>query len=86
MLEAHAKRYKSGMLEMGRSDKVVIPMVGLPARGKSYFSKKITRYLHWLGYSCKIFNIGNYRRKFVGTTNCKANFFDNKNTEAVKQR
>ena len=37
-------------------------MVGLPARGKTYISRKICRYLSWLGYKCKVFNIGNYRR------------------------
>lgn len=59
------------MLQIGDQEKIVIPMVGLPARGKSYFSKKITRFLHWLGYSCKIFNVGNYRRQKIG----KINFF-----------
>lgn len=24
-------------------------MVGLPARGKTYISKKLTRYLNWIG-------------------------------------
>jgi hypothetical protein len=33
-------------------------MVGLPARGKSYIAKKIARYVRWLGYKSKIFNLG----------------------------
>lgn len=41
-------------------------MVGLPARGKSYFSKKVNKYLQWLGYSSRIFNIGDYRRRDFG--------------------
>ncbi|KAF8759101.1 Bifunctional 6-phosphofructo-2-kinase fructose-2,6-bisphosphate 2-phosphatase [Rhizoctonia solani] len=35
--------------------KIVVAMVGLPARGKSYLSNKLTRYL-------KVFNVGQLRR------------------------
>ncbi|MEQ2188028.1 6-phosphofructo-2-kinase/fructose-2,6-bisphosphatase 3, partial [Goodea atripinnis] len=31
----------------------VIVMVGLPARGKTYVSKKLTRYLNWIGIPTK---------------------------------
>lgn len=31
----------------------VIVMVGLPARGKTYISKKLTRYLNWIGMPTK---------------------------------
>ena len=31
----------------------VIAMVGLPARGKTYISKKLTRYLNWIGITTK---------------------------------
>lgn len=31
----------------------VIVMVGLPARGKTYMSKKLTRYLNWIGMPTK---------------------------------
>lgn len=41
---------------------MVIGMVGLPARGKTYISRKICRYLNWLGFKSRVFNIGNYRR------------------------
>ncbi|KAG9086777.1 Fructose-2,6-bisphosphatase [Ceratobasidium sp. UAMH 11750] len=37
-------------------------MVGLPARGKSYLSNKLTRYLRWLEYSVEVFNVGQLRR------------------------
>ncbi|EME85784.1 uncharacterized protein MYCFIDRAFT_41044 [Pseudocercospora fijiensis CIRAD86] len=36
--------------------KLVIVMVGLPARGKSYITKKLARYLNWLQHDTKIFN------------------------------
>ena len=37
-------------------------MVGLPARGKSYVTKKIARYLNWLQHDTRIFNVGVRRR------------------------
>uniref|UniRef100_A0A8P4GA60 6-phosphofructo-2-kinase domain-containing protein n=1 Tax=Dicentrarchus labrax TaxID=13489 RepID=A0A8P4GA60_DICLA len=40
----------------------MIVMVGLPARGKTYISKKLTRYLNWIGVTTKVFNVGQYRR------------------------
>ena len=42
--------------------KLVIVMVGLPARGKSYITKKLARYLNWLQHDTKIFNVGEKRR------------------------
>lgn len=43
--------------------KLVIVMVGLPARGKSYITNKLTRYLNWLQHDCRVFNVGNTRRQ-----------------------
>ncbi|KAG9036229.1 Fructose-2,6-bisphosphatase [Tulasnella sp. JGI-2019a] len=43
--------------------KIVLALVGLPARGKSYLSNKLTRYLQWLEYKVKVFNVGQLRRK-----------------------
>ncbi|KAI0303435.1 bifunctional phosphatase [Multifurca ochricompacta] len=42
--------------------KIVLAMVGLPARGKSYLSNKLTRYLKWLEYNVQVFNVGQLRR------------------------
>ncbi|EEH21289.1 hypothetical protein PABG_03520 [Paracoccidioides brasiliensis Pb03] len=42
--------------------KLVIVMVGLPARGKSYITKKLARYLNWMQHDTKIFNVGERRR------------------------
>lgn len=44
------------------ASKLVIIMVGLPARGKSYITKKIQRYLSWQQHNSQIFNVGNRRR------------------------
>ncbi|VDM52799.1 unnamed protein product [Angiostrongylus costaricensis] len=41
----------------------VIAMVGLPARGKTYISHKLCRYLNWIGIKTKAFNVGEYRRR-----------------------
>lgn len=46
--------------------KLVIVMVGLPARGKSYITKKLQRYLSWQQHESRIFNVGNRRRSAAG--------------------
>jgi len=46
--------------------KLLIVMVGLPARGKSYITKKMARYLNWLQHDTKIFNVGERRREAAG--------------------
>lgn len=46
--------------------KLVIVMVGLPARGKSYITKKLARYLNWLQHDTRIFNVGERRRLAAG--------------------
>lgn len=47
--------------------KLVVIMVGLPARGKSYITKKIQRYLSWQQHETRIFNVGNRRRTAAGS-------------------
>ena len=60
------------------SAKLAIVMVGLPARGKTFVARKIARYLAWLGYRTRVFNVGEYRRSRVGA-NQPAEFFDPEN-------
>lgn len=48
------------------ASKLVIIMVGLPARGKSYITKKLQRYLSWQQHDSRIFNVGNRRRVAAG--------------------
>jgi 6-phosphofructo-2-kinase len=50
------------------ASKLVIIMVGLPARGKSYITKKIQRYLSWQQHNSRIFNVGNRRRVAAGVS------------------
>lgn len=63
----------------------IIVMVGLPARGKTYISKKLTRYLNWIGVPTKVFNVGEYRRA-AGKKNSTYDFFMAENENAVQIR
>ncbi|XP_065072098.1 6-phosphofructo-2-kinase/fructose-2,6-bisphosphatase 2-like isoform X1 [Rhopilema esculentum] len=63
----------------------LIIMVGLPARGKTYIAKKLCRYLNWIGISCRVYNVGAYRRKAVGTDRMH-DFFRVDNVEALEIR
>lgn len=65
--------------------KLAILLVGLPARGKTYISRKVARYLAWLGYDTQVFNVGNYRRERVGAK-LSHEFFDPDNAETEHQR
>lgn len=66
----------------------VIAMVGLPARGKTFISKKLTRYLNWIGVNTKVFNLGEYRRKAVGGEMPDHQFFkaDNKEGNEIRKK
>jgi len=63
----------------------VIAMVGLPARGKTYIAKKLTRYLGWIGINTKVFNLGEYRRHVAGDYQ-NHDFFRADNVEAMAIR
>mmetsp|Transcript_20357 Transcript_20357/g.62943 ORF Transcript_20357/g.62943 Transcript_20357/m.62943 type:complete len:623 (+) Transcript_20357:39-1907(+) len=58
----------------GARNKIVIAMVGLPARGKSYIVKMLVRYMEWIGFPTKIFNVGDLRRR-RGLAGASADFF-----------
>lgn len=63
--------------------RLIILMTGLPARGKSYISKKLQRYLSWLGYKTKTFNVGNYRRQILsGKMSQDSSFFNPEDSQA----
>ncbi|RMZ98015.1 6-phosphofructo-2-kinase fructose-2-6-bisphosphatase-like isoform X1, partial [Brachionus plicatilis] len=63
----------------------VICMVGLPARGKTYISRKLARYLTWIGVKTKVFNVGEYRREAFHEYASKE-FFNPENKEFVEIR
>ena len=65
--------------------KIILIMVGLPARGKSYTSNNLQRYLSWSGLKCRVFNSGNLRReRYPDKT--EHNFFDPNNQYNYKIR
>lgn len=74
--------------------KIVLAMVGLPARGKSYLSNKLTRYLKWLEYDVKVFNVGQLRRSRAKEKREQsgvkedhtASYFSHNNAEATRLR
>jgi len=45
------------------SERLVIVLVGLPGRGKSFIARKLHSFMNWRGTSCRIFNVGKYRRQ-----------------------
>ncbi|KAJ5317247.1 hypothetical protein N7508_001755 [Penicillium antarcticum] len=63
--------------------KLVIVMVGLPARGKSYITKKLARYLNWLQHDTEIFNVGQRRRVAAGKSPSPAPLGRNRKPSAI---
>ncbi len=68
------------------AQKLIFIMVGLPGRGKSYISRKLTAFLCWRGYKAQIFNVGRYRRETPQGHGAKADYFDPSNSSAVASR
>lgn len=65
--------------------KQLICMVGLPARGKTYISRKLARYLTWIGVRCRVFNVGEYRRRATSES-ASHTFFEATNEAAMALR
>ncbi|XP_016083345.2 6-phosphofructo-2-kinase/fructose-2,6-bisphosphatase 1 isoform X3 [Ornithorhynchus anatinus] len=78
------QRRGSSVPQFTNSPTMVI-MVGLPARGKTYISTKLTRYLNWIGTPTKVFNLGQYRREAVQSYK-NYEFFRPDNKEAMMIR
>uniref|UniRef100_A0A3P8UMW8 6-phosphofructo-2-kinase/fructose-2,6-biphosphatase 4b n=2 Tax=Cynoglossus semilaevis TaxID=244447 RepID=A0A3P8UMW8_CYNSE len=68
-----------------KNSPTLIVTVGLPARGKTYISKKLTRYLNWIGVPTKEFNVGQYRRECLKIYK-SFEFFHPDNEEGLKIR
>ncbi|GMM28484.1 hypothetical protein DAMA08_012000 [Martiniozyma asiatica (nom. inval.)] len=69
------------------NERLVVVLIGLPARGKSYISKKLVRYLNWLQIPSRIFNVGQTRRHISAKgDNQDASFFSPENTNYTHLR
>lgn len=68
-------------------DGLIVVLVGLPGRGKSFISRKIEAFMNWQCRVTGCFNVGKYRRD-VGDakTSGRADFFDSTNAEASALR
>ena len=69
----------------GKGRQYVLVMVGLPARGKTHTAQKLCRYLSWLGYASRVFNVGERRRASLGAGQSHE-FFDPGNEEGLRAR
>ena len=67
------------------NERLVIVLVGLPGRGKSFIARKLQNFITWRGSECRVFNVGKYRRT-VAAGACDANFFDTKNADSSRLR
>lgn len=57
-----AQLYSTESGRLFHAGKVLICLVGLPARGKTRLSVSLTRYLRWLGVKTHPFHVSDYRR------------------------
>ncbi|GAM22625.1 hypothetical protein SAMD00019534_058000 [Acytostelium subglobosum LB1] len=83
-LEDEGKKRSTGYTGLDK-EKIVIVMVGLPARGKTYVARKICRMLNWMLVPAKVFNVGEYRRNRIGAGQSH-DFFDPSNPDGIKAR
>lgn len=71
----------------GGDERLVVVLVGLPGRGKSFIARKLRNFMRWTGsYDCEIFNVGKYRRLAEEGQGASADFFDSKNAAAAEVR
>lgn len=83
MMAAPYKKTNSKGVQV-EDTRIVVVMVGLPARGKSLIAQKVVRYLGWLSIRAKTFNVGSYRRQ--DTPQPTADFFDTSNKDGERMR
>ncbi len=66
--------------------KLVLAMVGLPARGKSTMARKIAQSFQMDGLNVRVFNNGELRRRLTGPETSHPDFFSPANLQAVQLR
>jgi broad specificity phosphatase PhoE/predicted kinase len=77
---------KTDLLHRGhnKGGKLMVVMVGLPGRGKTFIARKVARYLRWISYRTRAFSIAKYRLDKLGSKS--ADFFDMSNSGNYSQR
>eukprot|EP00301_Raphidiophrys_heterophryoidea_P007933 c13007_g1_i2.p1 GENE.c13007_g1_i2~~c13007_g1_i2.p1 ORF type:complete len:308 (+),score=81.74 c13007_g1_i2:23-925(+) len=65
---------------------IVLVMVGLPARGKSYLARKIELFLRWKNIRARLFNVGKHRRAAANGRQQDASFFSSSNESGKSVR
>jgi len=90
--EAVLQRLKMRQALTPDSSKLILVLVGLPARGKSFISHKLNAFLNWSGSRTEIFNAGQSRRAQAeaesagDTSHSRAGFFDSSDSSASDKR
>ncbi|KAI9303866.1 histidine phosphatase superfamily [Cunninghamella echinulata] len=69
---------------MAANIKLACILCGLPARGKTFISYKISRYLQWLGIHTKVFDEVEYYEKMHGSNNTSYEFLNIQNNNKHK--
>ncbi|XP_005860956.2 PREDICTED: 6-phosphofructo-2-kinase/fructose-2,6-bisphosphatase 1 isoform X1 [Myotis brandtii] len=80
------QRRRGSTIPQFTNSPTMVIMVGLPARGKTYISTKLTRYLNWIGTPTKVFNLGQYRREAVSYKNYEFFLPDNMEALLIRKR
>ncbi|OQS07677.1 6-phosphofructo-2-kinase/fructose-2,6-biphosphatase, partial [Thraustotheca clavata] len=68
-----------------RNGKLMIILVGLPGRGKTFIGHILARHLTWMGHATRVFNTSEYRREYVGAA-IKHDFWNPENTADYQKR
>eukprot|EP01035_Chromulina_nebulosa_P019744 gene19744-25676_t len=77
---------KTDLLHTGhiKGGKLLVVMMGLPGRGKTYIARKVARYLRWISYRTRAFSLAKYRLDKLGSKS--ADFFDPSSSSNYQQR